>query len=298
MGYELRRALREALGPEIKGMPRAVALEIADDARDETRESYCSLEDLARWTGAKDTNVVRDALKRLGAAGWEFRVPIGKGKDGRLLYAVPGTRMTFRVPDFEEVATTRPKGESGLPLEPEGRVTTPSEGVLTPSQGVVTPSEGVRTTPFSSSPQPPLSPQSREADPSTPAAPPDEREINQVLDAYTKALGRPPTPAVASKIRDQATQLLATLPAWWLADRARELAERGWTDLAKHCEHSTVPTERVATDTKAGWCGQCIAPNYRLRKDPHRDNELVECGTCNPVALARQRRTQTGDTAA
>lgn len=151
MGYRLRRDLREVLGPEIKGMPRAVALEIADDARDETRLSFASLENLRRWTAAKDTNVVRDALKRLAAAGWEFRVPIGKGKDGRLLYAVPGTRVTFRVPDFEGVVTTRPKGESGLPLE--GVTTDPvgTEGVVvTPSEGVVTPSEGVTTTPFSS----------------------------------------------------------------------------------------------------------------------------------------------------
>ncbi|MFF2768835.1 MULTISPECIES: hypothetical protein [Streptomyces] len=33
MSSELRRQLREALGPDIKGLQRAVALEIADDAR-------------------------------------------------------------------------------------------------------------------------------------------------------------------------------------------------------------------------------------------------------------------------
>jgi len=31
MGYELRRQLREVLGPDITGLQRAVALEIADD---------------------------------------------------------------------------------------------------------------------------------------------------------------------------------------------------------------------------------------------------------------------------
>lgn len=165
MGYELRRHLREALGPDIKGLPRAVALEIADGASDTTRENtFATLEDLARWTASKDTSVVRDALKRLAADGWEFRVPIGRGKDGRALYAVPGTRMTFRVPEKRSApkgrVTTTPKGESPLPLEgegrvttpSEGRVTTPSEGVTTPSEGVTTPSEGVVTTPYSSSP--------------------------------------------------------------------------------------------------------------------------------------------------
>ncbi|MEV7426999.1 hypothetical protein [Streptomyces sp. NPDC091212] len=144
MGSELRRDLREALGPEIKGLPRSVALEIADDARydddwrydpDKGRRSKATLEELRRWTASKDTNVVRDALKRLSAAGWEFRIPIGRGKDGRILFAVPGRAVEFRVPDFdlkgESPLPLTGKGESPLPL---GRVTTPSEGVTTPSR--------------------------------------------------------------------------------------------------------------------------------------------------------------------
>src|SRR5579884_3283860 len=117
MGYELRRWLREELGPDITGLPRAVALEIADDAKDETRLSFATLEQLARWTAAKNNEVVRDALKRLAAAGWEFRRPLGSGKDGRLLYAVPGKRQSFYVP--------RERLRKGVP--------TPSEGVVTPS---------------------------------------------------------------------------------------------------------------------------------------------------------------------
>lgn len=154
MGYELRRQLREALGPGITGLQRAVALEIADDANTATRRSWASLEDLARWTGAKDATVVRNALKRLAAAGWEFRVPIGKGKDGRVLYAVPGTRMNFRVPDFEGVAPATPKGERELPLRPEGVAGAHSEGAgATPSGpqgGAGAPSEGAGAPPFSS----------------------------------------------------------------------------------------------------------------------------------------------------
>jgi hypothetical protein len=115
MGYELRRQLREALGPSVTGLQRAVALEIADDANEHTRMSVASLDELVRWTGAKDGVVIRNALKRLAAAGWEFRIPIGRGKDGRTLYAVPGRRMTFKVPEFEGVAVATPKGEQGLP---------------------------------------------------------------------------------------------------------------------------------------------------------------------------------------
>ena len=145
MGYELRRKLREALGPEITGLQRAVALEIADDAKEDTRRSWAALEDLARWTGAKDAVVVRNALKRLAAAGWEFRVPIGKGKDGRTLYAVPGIRMTFVVPPFEGVAPATPKGEPPLP-----------QGVATAhSEGATAHSEGATATPYSSDPSVP-----------------------------------------------------------------------------------------------------------------------------------------------
>jgi hypothetical protein len=147
MGYELRRQLREALGPDITGLQRAVALEIADDANERTRRSAAPLDKLVLWTGAKDASVVRNALKRLAAGGWEFRVPIGKGKDGRTLYAVPGTRMTFLVPHFEGGATATPKGERGLPQEgatatpsrPQGGAGAHSEGATAHSEGAVAP---------------------------------------------------------------------------------------------------------------------------------------------------------------
>lgn len=152
MGYELRRQLREALGPAVTGLQRAVALEIADDANDSTRESYVELPDLARWTGAGSVDVVRNALKRLSAAGWEFRVPIGKGRDGRVMYAVPGRRMTFLVPPFaggagahSEGAGATPKGEPGLP----------QGGAGAPSEGAGARSEGAGAPPFSSAPHSP-----------------------------------------------------------------------------------------------------------------------------------------------
>lgn len=119
-----------------------------------------------------------------------------------------------------------------------------------------------------------------------------------IVAAYTAAIHRPVSTATRSKLHQQAAQLLADgFPPSWLADRARELAERGWTDLAQHCDRSTVPTTRVATDSKTGWCQQCSDPNYRMFKDPARDNELVECETCHPAAVARRRRAETGEAA-
>ncbi|QLJ05721.1 hypothetical protein HZZ00_35010 [Streptomyces sp. NEAU-sy36] len=136
MGSNLRRQLREALPPSIKGLQRAVALEIADDARydddwnyspEHGRRSKVRLADLVRWTAAKDELSVREMLRRLSLAGWEFRLPIGKDKNGNLMYAVPGKAMTFRVPDFEGPTTVGPCVET----ETEGPTTvgpTPNHG--------------------------------------------------------------------------------------------------------------------------------------------------------------------------
>ncbi|MFJ6559913.1 hypothetical protein ACIQMV_08530 [Streptomyces sp. NPDC091412] len=150
MGYELRREIREALGPNVTGLQRAVALEIADDARHDAdgRRSRVSLKDLARWTGAKDTAVVRNALKRLAEAGWEFRVAIGKGKDGRILYATPGHAMEFRVPHPSEGATAHSDGAGAHSAEnnTEG-AGAHSEGATAHSEGAGAHSEGATATP-------------------------------------------------------------------------------------------------------------------------------------------------------
>ena len=172
MGYRLRRELRELLGPEITGLQRLVALEIADDANDNTRMSKATLADLVRWTGAKDGKVVRTILKRLSEAGWEFRVPIDKGKDGRLLYAVPGKALTFRVPDWPEgVTPVTPLAEEGVT-----GVASEATGVASETTGVASEATGV--TPLSSSPQPSsLSPEARVVRKAAVVAEPEEREF-------------------------------------------------------------------------------------------------------------------------
>jgi RNase P protein component len=150
MGYELRREIREALGPNVTGLQRAVALEIADDARHDAdgRRSRASLKDLARWTGAKDTAVVRNALKRLAEAGWEFRVAIGKGKDGRVLYATPGHAMEFRVPYPPEGAPAHSEGATAhSDAEQTEGATAHSEEATAPSEGATAHSEGAVATP-------------------------------------------------------------------------------------------------------------------------------------------------------
>ena len=271
MGYKLRRALRVALGAEIAGLQRAVALEIADDANDDTRMSLASLEDLALWTAAKDENVVRNALKRLAAAGWEFRVPLGKGKDGRVLYAVPGRRLTFRVPEFQGVSVATPKGESPLP-----------QGVApAPSEGAPAPSERAPATPFSSVPSVPSSLSTPAEAPSSMAAaserekehPEQTEDGERIVRAYIngrREISLPTGQKVAAQVRADAEELLAEgYPAQWLCDRAREMARRaGWTDLRKHCDRSGIPatqagaqpTATVESRSARPCCVECDAP--------------------------------------
>lgn len=124
------------------------------------------------------------------------------------------------------------------------------------------------------------------------------QDTNSVIAAYVTAIGRPVSPATQTKLTAQAAELLAAdFPAWWLQDRARELATKGWTDLAQHCDRSTAPTVRKAVDSRSDWCGHCQDPNHRMRKDPARDNELVPCEDCHPAAVARRIRTEAGEAA-
>lgn len=97
---------------------RLVALVIADDANDKTRRSWLPIEGRwrrGRWqdgicerTGLAPRSV-RAALQRLGQRGYELRVPISIGKDGRPVYAARGQSTDFLFPPLPP----RPVPENG-----------------------------------------------------------------------------------------------------------------------------------------------------------------------------------------
>ena len=128
-----------------------------------------------------------------------------------------------------------------------------------------------------------------------PPAPVDEREISPpeqdaslVLAAYAQALGRPVSASIQLKIRDQTGKLLADgFPVWWIADRARELPAYG-TDLAKHCEMSTIPVQAQRPGAAVKACKD-HDPFDRMIRDPN-TGDHTECPLCHPTALARARR--------
>ncbi|WP_326793972.1 hypothetical protein OHA79_52090 (plasmid) [Streptomyces sp. NBC_00841] len=86
-------------------------------------------------------------------------------------------------------------------------------------------------------------------------------EGSRIVAAYAAALGRPVLNGTRAEIERQAVDLLTQgFPEAWLCDRARELADRGWTDLAKHAERSPVkpPTHNpAARNGLPAWCGEC-----------------------------------------
>ena len=88
-------------------------------------------------------------------------------------------------------------------------------------------------------------------------------DAEHVIAAYEEALGGKAVNGTRSKLLKAAGELLdAGRPLWWVADRARELPARGWTDLAVHAERSKVPfgqqgqEPRGATPMPDAWASQ------------------------------------------
>ncbi|MER5859805.1 hypothetical protein ABT131_30025 [Streptomyces sp900105245] len=116
---------------------------------------------------------------------------------------------------------------------------------------------------------------------------------SRVVAAYAAALGRPVLNGTRSRLEGQAIELLAQgLPEGWLCDRARELAARGWSDLARHAERSTAPLPSEAPAAgRPGlpkWCGECGEGTPAARLNP-RFRTLGELGSgekcprCHPA---------------
>lgn len=248
MGYQLRRQLRTALPPTITGLQRAVALEIADDARDDTRESWASLDDLARWTAARDAKTVRVILGRLATAGWEFRVPLGTGKDGRTLYAVPGRRLTFRVPSLASSAA-------------EATVVTPSrqqEATTVAAGETAVPTTATAVSPFSSSPQ--VSP---------------HLSLPDLADRTLRNAGVSDPHERTAILHWINTTHRPRGRGWW-----RTVVHRGDLPalIAEGRTHHAVPPP--SAPGRPPWCGACEEPTRLHENDQGR---IARCPHCHPL---------------
>jgi len=100
LGFRLYREIRDHAPAGWTHAERLVAWVIADDASDETRRSWIKLPEIMARTGIKTESGVRQVLQRLAARGYEFRIPIAKGRDGRPVFAAKGHSLDFLVPSM------------------------------------------------------------------------------------------------------------------------------------------------------------------------------------------------------
>ncbi|MFF0309784.1 hypothetical protein ACFYSC_20340 [Streptosporangium sp. NPDC004379] len=146
MGYALRRWLADRLPAGLSSGERLVALEIADQANEQTRRAYGRgmLKTVVRRTGYADEKQLGKVLGKLSANGIELRVPV-RDKEGRIVvdsrgrtvYACKGHELNFYVPLSEEcpVLKVSQEGDQSTPESSAARRTKNAEGPLRSPKG-------------------------------------------------------------------------------------------------------------------------------------------------------------------
>ncbi len=89
--------------PTLTPVDRLLLTVVAEDCNDATREGWCGWQLIARrmhWSdqvgGGK--HAVTKAVAQLASHGVEIRVPMGKDKNGKPIYATRGHRTVYRIP--------------------------------------------------------------------------------------------------------------------------------------------------------------------------------------------------------
>lgn len=124
MGFELRREVRAVIPPgKLTPLERLLALEIADQCNDATREGFPGAELLSRLVD-KSERAVEEALKSIGGKWVELRVELGKGSDGRPYYSHRNKRTTFRIPNRRKLEAEFEKA-TGFPWASSTSATLP-----------------------------------------------------------------------------------------------------------------------------------------------------------------------------
>lgn len=157
MGYKLYREIRDHAPLDWTPAERLVALIIADDANDDSRKAYLPV--AGEWRTRRGSgedywqdgiaeragltpDAVRRVFQRLTERGFEFRVPIKTGSDGRHVFALKGHSLDFFVPPMPEGRpdaspgctrdrSSRKGGTTVLPLT-QGGTTDRKGGTLVP----------------------------------------------------------------------------------------------------------------------------------------------------------------------
>jgi hypothetical protein len=132
MGHDLYRMLRASeIFPTATRGEQAVALIIADICMDTTRRPPANMNASARVCEdlGMPSGTLGNMLARLAARGLELRVPIGKDKNGRLVFAAKGHAVDFLFPALPPRESKGPRIDGALsakgpridgPLDSEG----------------------------------------------------------------------------------------------------------------------------------------------------------------------------------
>jgi len=121
VGYALHREVRDFLvGTEASSLERIIAIEIAIEADDKTRNCRrwdkqtrrwiptVTVGHLIGWTGGNE-RTVSEMLRRLARRGLDLRKPLGKDKDGKTMYARKGHATEFCVPPLPTITEPKPQ---------------------------------------------------------------------------------------------------------------------------------------------------------------------------------------------
>lgn len=278
MGYHLRRWLADRLPADISSGERLVALEIADQANEKTRLAYGTnlLDTIVHRTGLANQKQVGKILGKLATNGLELRVPVRNGsgevirnKAGRPLYAFEGRKLTFRIPEEQElkfpIREVPPWGEHSIQRSPAEETSeaerSPARGQEVPPQGDPVSSPLLKTHPLKDS---------------TPPAPPDgaadgRQQHEDRLVAAASFLESLPEPWTIGPVSARATapDLLKMIDrqGWDLdADLVAKLTDRpgGITNYPailrmriRDLPRRIRPASAAPSAPLPPWCGKC-----------------------------------------
>lgn len=99
MGYHLYREVKRYAPDDLDTGELALLLILADEANDQTRECFPGMDELCTYMRMTADGIGR-ILQRLARRGIELRAPVGKDKNGRVVYARKGVRTTYVIPRF------------------------------------------------------------------------------------------------------------------------------------------------------------------------------------------------------
>jgi DNA-binding MarR family transcriptional regulator len=239
---------------------RLVLVVVAEGANDETREGWPGMDKISSRTGLQPDSV-RRVLQRLAKRGIEIRVPIGKDKRGRLVFAHEGSRTRYRIP---VLAPKRRDEDPTSQNQEAGRQSHHSDsrgGTVVPQRRDADPSEaGPQSRPFPQSPQSPHLSLAEQVVRDSGVVAEHEREtfISWLKDKYAiRGIG------------------------WWKTVTPADLAEHAADWRAQRTGTPSAPT-------LPPWCGQCGDRQELAKKNP--DLRLVEddhgnrrpCPDCHP----------------